>query len=132
MQAPSLMGSWRSVLQRVEAAHSRSGLLVEDLACAFAHRLRLRLGSSANEQDGGGQFVFRGDAEGMMCEEIFGDGAEVGIVGAHDDGHAELRRLEGVVAAGGNQAAADKGDRRKRVDRGKFADGVEQDDAVLG
>ena len=35
----------------------------------------------------------------------------------HHDGHAELRRLQRIVAAGRNQAAADKGHRGQRIDR---------------
>jgi len=49
-------------------------------------------------------------------------------VWTHHDGNAELSRLERVVTASGNEAAADEGHRGQRVDRGQFADGVEQDD----
>ena len=69
-----------------------------------------------------------GDAEGLVGEQILGDGAEVGVVRAHDDGNAELGRLERIVPAGRNQAAADEGYGGQRVDRGQLADGVEQND----
>ncbi len=61
-----------------------------------------------------------------MRNQIFGDGAEVGVVRSHHDGNPELRRFQRVVAAGRHQAAADKGHCRKRINRGQFADGVEQ------
>ena len=67
-----------------------------------------------------------------MSQEIVGDGAEVGVVRAHDDGHGKLRGLEGVVATGGDKAPADESYRRKRIDRGKLADGVEKDDLACG
>ena len=60
--------------------------------------------------------------------QAVGDGGEVGVMRAHHDGHAELRRLERIVAARRNQAAADERDAGQRIDRGQFANGVEQDD----
>ena len=63
-----------------------------------------------------------------MGKQVLRDGPEVEVAGPHHNGHAELRRLQGVVSAGGNQAAADKGDRGQRVDRRQLADGVEEHD----
>src|ERR1022692_1764390 len=53
---------------------------------------------------------------------------EVGVVRTHYDGHAELRRLERVVAARRKEASADKRDRRDRIDRRQFPYSVEQND----
>ena len=63
-----------------------------------------------------------------MVAQAVGNGGEVGVVRAHDDGDGELGRLEGVVAAGRNEAATDECDGGQRVNRGQFADGVEQND----
>ena len=75
-----------------------------------------------------GQFFVWSDADGVVRAKIVGDGAEIRVVRTHDDGHAELSRLQRVVAAGRDEAAADEGDGGERIDRSQFADGVEQDD----
>jgi hypothetical protein len=58
------------------------------------------LGPGAADQDRG-QFFPGGDAEGLMGQQILGDGAEVGVVRTHHDGNAELRRLQRIVSPGG-------------------------------
>ncbi len=61
-----------------------------------------------------------------MRQQVLSNGAEVRVVRSHHDGHAKLRRLQRVVSARRNKAAAHKRDRGKRVDRGQLADGVEK------
>ena len=74
------------------------------------------------------QLFSRRDADGVVRAQVLGDGAEVGVMRAHHDGHAELRRLERIVSAGWNEASADEGHGRQRIDRRQLADGVEQHD----
>ncbi len=95
-------------LQCINAARGGSGLLVEDLLRAFAHGLGCG-GICEQGNQGRGQFVFGGDAEGVVGQQVVGDGAEVGVVGAHDDGNAELGGFQRIVASGRNDAAADEG-----------------------
>jgi hypothetical protein len=47
-------------------------------------------------------------------------------VRAHHNGNAKLRRLQRIMSAGRNQAAAHKRHRSQRIHRGQLADGVEQ------
>ena len=51
---------------------------------------------------------------------------EVRVVRAHHNGHAELRRLQRIVPARRNQAAADKSHAGQRIHRRQFADRVQQ------
>ncbi len=74
-----------------------------------------------------GQVFFLRDAQRIVRAQAVGDGGEVGVVRPHHDRHAELRRLQRIVAARRNQAAADEGHAGQRVDRRQFADRVEQD-----
>ncbi len=96
--------------------------------CRARSPMALAAESSSRSAKIAGQIFFGGDADGLVGEQILGDGAEVGVVGTHDDGNAKLRRFQRIVPSGGNQAAAHKGHRGQRVDRGQFADGVEQKD----
>ena len=71
---------------------------------------------------GRGQIFPSRDAQRIGFAQAVGDGGEVGVVRSHHDGHAELRRLQRIVPAGRNQAAADERDARQRVDRSQLAD----------
>ena len=111
----------------LDAPPCRPSLLLKDLPGPVAHGLGFgRVGQQAGERLG--QLCASGDVEGLVGQEIFRDGAEIGVVGTHDDGDAELRRLQRIVSAGGNQAPADERHRGNRVDRGQFTDRIEKDD----
>jgi hypothetical protein len=75
-----------------------------------------------------GQFLFGGDADGLARQQVAGNSAEVGVVRTHDDGNAKLCRFQRIVSTGGNQTATDEGHGGQRVDRGQFADRIEEDD----
>ncbi len=120
-------GSGKQLPDRLHAAVCGSGLLSKDLFGALAHGF-CGVGVLEQYDQGCGEVFFCRDAEGVVRQQVFGDGAEVGVVGAHDDGDAELCRLKRIVSSGGDQAAAHKGHRGERVDRGQLADGVEQND----
>src|SRR3989454_1993627 len=64
---------------------------------------------------------------GPRLEEQTGDVAEVLHVRPEHNGFARECRLEQVVAAGGNEAAADKHDVRQLEDSSELADRVEQE-----
>ena len=89
----------------------RAGLLLKDLAGALTHLVRvLMIGEQLNQYPG--QFLFGSNADGIVCTKIVSDGTEICIMRTHDNGHAELRWLEGIVSTGGYKAAADEGDSR--------------------
>jgi hypothetical protein len=73
-----------------------------------------------------------GDPQRPMCEEIVGDGLEVLVVGAGDDGAGEGGGFEEVVAAARGDGAADEDDIGDGEQRAEFADGVENKDAGPG
>jgi len=117
----------KQIFERLDAAGGGAGLLDKDVAGAGAHDGG---GEGVVEQvnEGLGQLIRRGDAEGVVGQEIFCNGAEVGVVWAHDDRDAELGGLERVVSAGGDEAATDEGHGGKGIHGCEFADRVEEDD----
>ena len=111
--------------QRFHTAACRPRLLLEYAFGPLAHRRGRRTVLQQLDQDPG-QVLLLGNADGFLRNEVFGDGAEVGEMGAHDNGDAELRRLQGVVATVWKQAAAHKRCRCKLIDGRQFADAVQQ------
>jgi len=87
-------------MQRLNTPRGCSCLLAEDLLSTSPHCF---CGGSVAQQfdQRFGKVFFGGDADGVVRQKIVDDGAEVCVVGAHDDGHAELRRLQRIVSAGG-------------------------------
>ena len=73
-----------------------------------------------------------GDGDGGGGAHGVDDGAEVLVVLADDDRDGELRGLKRVVAAGGDEAAADEGGAGDGVKAGELADGIEQEDGAGG
>lgn len=68
------------------------------------------------------------DGDGVCAAHAVDDLAEVFIGRAHDDGDAVTRGFQRIVAAFGDEAAADEGDRAELVDGAEAADLIEQDD----
>ena len=98
-------GICRISLQRVDGALCRAGLLLEDLAGTLAH-WRASSGLVQQIDENPGEFFFGRNPDGVVRAQVFGDGAEVGVVRSHHDGHAELCRLQRIVAAGRDEASA--------------------------
>jgi hypothetical protein len=102
-------------LQRFHRAGCGSGLGGENFVRAFAH-LGCLLRLAEKSGDGFPQLLGCGDFQCVPIQEGVDDGAEVGEVGTYYDWDGELRWFEGIVAAGGDEAAADDGDRGDRID----------------
>src|SRR6476646_6964473 len=58
------------------------------------------------------------------------DLAEIKSVGTSKNGSAVLGRLQNIMAASGNQAAAHKGDVRQFINCGQFANAIQQENAA--
>ena len=97
---------------RLDAAVSRSSLAGKDLLGSRAHSRGSRpVAQQVDEHLR--ELIFLSNANGIVCDQIFGNSAEVGIVRTHHNGNAKLRRLQRIVTAGRNQATADESDRRQ-------------------
>ncbi len=66
----------------------------------------------------GGEIGGADDTDGVVAAKLVDDGAEVFIVRTHDDGDGKLRGFERIVTTGGDEASADEGDGRERVEGG--------------
>ena len=104
-----LLPRWRF---RLVLAWVDAGLAIEDFTGAFARGFSC--GAITEEADEGRSQMTFGDAQRVMAAQAVGNGGEVGVVRADDDGDRELRRLKRIVAARRNEAATDEGNRSWR------------------
>src|SRR5579862_1335065 len=115
--------------QRFDCGFGGSGFAFKDAAGVGAHVV----GS-----DGVGQQVLQcfpelrklDHSNCIRSEQRADDAAEVFVMRPHDDGHAELCGLEGIVAAGNEETSSNEGDMGERIDGGEFADGVKKNDGA--
>ena len=121
-RSASGLRSAAALANRRHAAIRRARLPLEDFARARTHGLGGCAVARAVRSASAASSSFAAMRNRIVRAQALGDRGEIGVMRAHHNRHAELRRLKRIVSARRNQAAAHERHAGQRIHRRQFAD----------